>query len=482
MRPPARPLLALLLLAALASVAAAPAATTTDTEAPRFRSFLPDWRHESQDVYVSAYPDDRNRGGSDIVGVTVTVDGVAYSPPAEDGAYDEPFEGVESLLGADATGDLLEVCGWATDAAGNSSAPTCYDVDTTDNTPPYVTSRPWTSPATPDLAEEITLRATLEDQHSLLASATYTIDDGEHRPMAALDGAFDESQESVGANIGALAAGTHRLCVFGKDEHGNGDTTDLSRPVGDDDSPPFHCTDVEVADRRAPSITDLVATPSAPAFGEEVVLRFTADDREAGGSDLQGATLTIDGDRQGAVSHGGSGSGPVAHYRIEVDGFPEIGAHELCVDVKDVAGNRSPASCVTVEVTDRSARGTLTTESFARPEAHLGPDATFTIDGTQSPDGSVDGGFTFADTGLEFVADLPATAEFDGDATDHTLRASGQGRLNGVLTCAYELTLVDGAQDDHDQRDTLFLTVTCDGQVVLDGAAPARDGDVEIRA
>lgn len=482
MRPPARPLLALLLLASLTSVAAAPAATATDTQAPEFRSFIPDWRHEAHDVYVSVYPDDRNRGGSDIVSVTVTVDGVAYSPPAEDGAYDEPFEGVESLLGSDASGDLLEVCGWATDAAGNSSAPVCYDVDTGDNTPPYVTSRPWTSPATPDLAQEVTLRATLEDQHSLLASATYTIDDGEHQPMAALDGAFDESRESVGANLGALAVGTHRLCVFGTDEHGNGDTTDLSRPVGDDDSAPFHCTDVEVADRRAPAITGLVAIPSAPAFGEEVVLRFTGDDREAGGSDLAHATLTVDGDRRDTVRYSGSDSGPVSDYRIEVDGFPEPGTHELCVDVADTAGNTSEAACVTVQVTDRSARGTLTTDSLVRPEGHLGPGATFTVDGTQKVDGTVTGGFTLTDTGLQFVADLPDTASFEGAGPRHVLQASGTGQLNGALTCDYTLTLHDNWQDEHDQRDTLSITVTCNGQAVIDGDGRAREGDVEIRA
>ncbi len=350
----------------------------------------------------------------------------------------------------------------------------------TDTAAPYTTSRPVTTPERPDLADEIVLFATFEDQASAIAGASYTVDGGPMRPMAAIDGAFDETREGVRADVGILAAGTHRLCVYAVDEHGNSSAENAARSMPIGDEVPRECVDVEVRDRLAPVITAIEQVPGPAAFGEQVVMHVTVDDRGRGDSDVRTARVTIDGEELAPV-FGTSDTGPVATILVRLDGFTTPGTHEFCAKARDEAFNSSDWTCATIEITDRIAVGSLTTRSMARPESHLGPGATFTIDASQSPDGSVTGGFTYSEPGIEFAADLPDDAVFEGRDLDHALRATGTGLLHGLVTCDYELTVLDHAGQD-DETDTLFLTVTCDGTTVVDGGEPAQGGDVEVRA
>ncbi len=466
-----------LALSLLGGVAAAPAAT--DTEAPRLRAFFADWRHEAEQVHVNVFADDRNAGGSTITDIAITVDGEPFEVLPLDGVYDQAYEEVDVDLAPTTIGEELEVCTTATDAAGNTTETRCVTVSTGDRAAPYTTSRPRTTPERPHLTDEIVLFGTFEDERSAIASAAYTVDGGPMQPMEAADGAFDETREVVRADVGVLAEGTYRLCVYAVDEHGNSSADEQSgTPIGD--AVPRECLDVEVRDRVGPLVTAIGQAPAPAAFGEEVTVRITVDDRGRGDSDIRNTRVTVDGEELAPV-FGTSDTGPLATILVRLDGFATPGTHEVCAKARDEAFNTSEWTCATIEITDRIAVGTLSTRSMTRPEGHLGPGATFTVDASQSPDGTVTGGFTYSEPGIEFAADLPTGTVFEGRDLDHRLHATGTGLLHGLVTCDYELTVLDHAGQD-DETDVLFLTVTCDGTTVVDGGEPAQGGDVEVRA
>lgn len=467
----------LLALSLLGGVAAAPGAS--DTEAPALRAFFADWRHDAEQVHVNVFADDRQWGGSTIVDIAITVDGESFDVVPLDGAYDQAYEEVDVDLTPATVGEELLVCTTATDAAGNRTDERCETVPTGDQTGPFTEGRPFVLSGD-TLGEPVEVRATVTDgEGTPIASASLTIDDGAPIPMAAGDGAFDEPTESVTATLEPLPAGTHRLCVRATDAAGN--TSDRSYYVTPlDGSAPSGCVDLDVRDRIGPLVTDIAQAPSPAAFGEEVTVLITVDDRGRGDSDIRNTAVTIDGEEL-APLYGSSDTGPVATIRVPLDGFAAPGTHEICAKARDEGFNTSEWTCGSIEITDRIAVGTLATRSLARPEAHIGPGATFTVDARQTPDGRVIGGFTYSEPGIEFAADLPADTVFEGRDLDHRLHATGTGLLHDFVTCDYELTVLDHAGQD-DETDTLFLTITCNGTTVADGGEPATDGDVEIRA
>ena len=93
----------------------------------------------------------------------------------------------------------------------------------TDVQPPVV-SGVATSPANPTAGTPFDLAAIVSDAAtggSNIASATYSVDGGAPVAMSARDGAFDQQNEAVLAHVTVASAGSHVVCVTGRDAAGN---------------------------------------------------------------------------------------------------------------------------------------------------------------------------------------------------------------------------------------------------------------------
>jgi hypothetical protein len=93
---------------------------------------------------LTAAVDDTATGGSRIASAEVQIDGGAWRPmKASDDAFAEPTENVRTTLGPFANAGALQVCVRGTDAAGNTSAPTCILFVAFDPTAGFVTGSGW---------------------------------------------------------------------------------------------------------------------------------------------------------------------------------------------------------------------------------------------------------------------------------------------------------------------------------------------------
>jgi hypothetical protein len=93
---------------------------------------------------LTAAVDDTAKGGSAIASAEAQIDGGAWKPmKASDGAFDEPTETVQLTVGPFANAGTLRLCIRGTDAAGNTSAPTCILVVAFDATAGFVTGSGW---------------------------------------------------------------------------------------------------------------------------------------------------------------------------------------------------------------------------------------------------------------------------------------------------------------------------------------------------
>jgi len=87
-----------------------------------------------------------------------------------------------------------------------------------------VTSNVVVTPAGPLVASTPTVMAAVSDASTggaRIAMAQYQLDGGPLVVMSAADGAYDQTNESVTASFGPLAAGSHSICVRGTDAAGN---------------------------------------------------------------------------------------------------------------------------------------------------------------------------------------------------------------------------------------------------------------------
>src|SRR5206468_7356513 len=161
-----------------------------------------------------------------------------------------------------------------------------FDATLTDVQAPVV-SEVAASPANPVSGSPFDLTAVVNDAStggSNIAGATYTIDGGAAVTMVAQDGAFDEPSEAVRATVPAFATGgSHNFCVTGRDAAGN-----VSSPS---------CITVVVAqaDVQPPAVTDVATSPADPVSGSPFDLTAVVNDAATGGSNITGASYTIDG-------------------------------------------------------------------------------------------------------------------------------------------------------------------------------------------
>ena len=180
-------------------------------------------------VIVTAVVSDSFTGGSNIAGAQVQIDsGPFLAMQAGDGAFNQQNEFVVRTLFGLALGGH-SVCVRGRDAAGNIGFPDCTFLLVTngggggDSIPP-VTSNVVAIPNPSQPGDSVTIRAQVSDTFtggSNILGADVQVDSGPFLMMNASDGAFDQENELVFRTLFGLSAGTHLVCVRGRDSAGN---------------------------------------------------------------------------------------------------------------------------------------------------------------------------------------------------------------------------------------------------------------------
>jgi len=200
-------------------------------------------------VIITAQVTDTFTGGSNIAGAAVRVDsGPLLAMLPQDGAFDQQNELVTRTLVGIALGGHT-VCVRGRDSAGNTGSFSCTFLMVTNgggggDTLPPVTTNVRALPNPAHSTDSVLVTAQVSDTFtggSNIAAAQVQVDSGPLISMFPRDGAFDQQNEIVTRNFVGIPAGTHTVCVRGRDSAGN---------VGS-----FSCTVLTVATlerRRAP--------------------------------------------------------------------------------------------------------------------------------------------------------------------------------------------------------------------------------------
>src|SRR5206468_2553006 len=107
-----------------------------------------------------------------------------------------------------------------------------------------------------------------------------------------------------------------------------------------------------LTDVAPPVVTDVATSPADPVSGSPFDLTAVVNDAATGGSNITGATYTIDGGAAVAMlAQDGAFNQPTEAVRANVPPFASGGSHSLCVSGRDAAGNVSSPTCITVVVT-----------------------------------------------------------------------------------------------------------------------------------
>src|SRR6266540_2353764 len=181
-------------------------------------------------VIVTAMVSDSFSGGSNIAGAEVQVDsGPFLAMSAGDGTFDQQNEFVIRSLFGLALGSH-SICVRGRDAAGNIGFPDCTFLFVTDggggggDSIPPITSNVVAIPNPSNPGDSVTIRAQVSDTFtggSNIVGADAQVDSGPLLTMNASDGAFDQENELVFRTLFGLSAGTHLVCVQGRDSVGN---------------------------------------------------------------------------------------------------------------------------------------------------------------------------------------------------------------------------------------------------------------------
>ena len=320
-------------------------------------------------VNVTTQITDVADGASPIASANLTVDpanwGSSQALLATDGAFDGVNEFAHLVL--DTTSIPLgthSLCVYATDAAGATNltgACATLTVLATDSVPPTFTDLrlentqgflSWLH------GETVGIYAVASDVglgDSNIASANLTVDGdwASALTLNAADGAFDEPAEDLTGTLftGALSVGLHTVCVSATDARGNANLTGT-------------CMTLELTDPFPPRVGGVTADGAAAITvtqGASVQIRGHLDDFDSpiaprGTSDIASANFTLDGSWAGATA--------MTAEDLLFDDFFEwvvgtldtaglaAGAHTVCVNGADVAGNEntSQAACASVTV------------------------------------------------------------------------------------------------------------------------------------
>lgn len=296
-------------------------------------------------VIVTAVVSDSFTGGSNVAGAEVQVDsGPFLAMTAGDGAFDQQNEFViRSLFGLTLGGHL--VCVRGRDAAGNIGFPDCTFLFVTngggggDSIPP-ITSNVVAIPNPANPGDSVTIRAQVSDTFtggSNILGADVQVDSGPFLMMDASDGTFDQENELVFRTLFGLSAGSHLVCVRGRDTAGNTGS--------------FVCIVVNVGtggsgDTLGPVTLNVSATPDSAAPSDSILIRAEVRDTFTGGSNIAGAEMNVDS--TGFVPmFPTDGAFDQQNERVNrlVVGLA-VGGHSVCVRGRDTAGNIGNQVCI----------------------------------------------------------------------------------------------------------------------------------------
>ena len=113
----------------------------------------------------------------------------------------------------------------------------------------------------------------------------------------------------------------------------------------------FAIFDATLTDLAPPVVTEVATAPTDPVSGSPFDLTAVVNDAATGGSNIDGATFTLDGSSPTPmVAQDGWFDEPIEAVRASIPAFSSAGAHDFCVTGRDHEGNVSAPSCITVNV------------------------------------------------------------------------------------------------------------------------------------
>ena len=208
-----------------------------------------------------------------------------------------------------------------------------------DSLPP-ITSNVVAIPNPAHPGDSVTIRAQVSDTFtggSNILGADVQVDSGPFLMMNASDGAFDQENELVFRTLFGLSAGTHLVCVRGRDSAGNtGSFVCIVVTVGTGSS----------GDTLGPVTLNVSATPDSAAPHDSIMIRAEVRDTFTGGSNIAGAEMRVDSG--GFVPMFASdGAFDQQNERVNrlVVGLA-VGSHSVCVRGRDTAGNTGNQTCI----------------------------------------------------------------------------------------------------------------------------------------
>jgi len=297
-------------------------------------------------VIVTAMVSDSFSGGSNIAGAEVQVDsGPFLAMSAGDGTFDQQNEFVIRSLFGLALGSH-SICVRGRDAAGNIGFPDCTFLFVTDggggggDSIPPITSNVVAIPNPSNPGDSVTIRAQVSDTFtggSNIVGADAQVDSGPLLTMNASDGAFDQENELVFRTLFGLSAGTHLVCVQGRDSVGNtGSFVCIVFTVGT----------VSSGDTLGPVTLNVSATPDSVAPNDSIRIRAEVRDTFTGGSNIAGAEMRVD---SGGFVPMFPTDGAFDQQNELVNRLAvglAVGSHTVCVRGRDTAGNTGNQTCI----------------------------------------------------------------------------------------------------------------------------------------
>ena len=287
-------------------------------------------------VTVTATASDAGRGDWPIQGANFTRGAMNWPTAIAMSATDGTFDNVtESVTGSLTTAALVEgtyaICVYARDIVPNNGTTGSCASLTIDDTPPR-TSNVRVDGATTKtvvVGTSVTLTASVSDASSGggdAAGANYTRG-AASTAMAAADGAFDSPTEAVRATVdtSGWTAGTYQLCVYGRDDVGNGDpsATDCAQLV------------VLTQDVTAPSVTTARALPNPANLSEAVNISAAVTDNVG----VDAVFIEIfDGSGRSVANLTATYDATSGRYSIE-RAYTLPGTYTYRVSSRDAAGN-----------------------------------------------------------------------------------------------------------------------------------------------
>jgi len=195
---------------------------------------------------------------------------------------------------------------------------------------------------------DVTVSATVTDggaSASNISAAEFYID-GTSNPanaMAALDGAFDSTSESVTGAIPvailvSLASGNHTIYVRGADSA-------IPANWG-----PFLSITLKL-DKTGPTTSGLSLTPNPSSGAVSVALTATGNDTVTGNSNVTAAEYWVDAGAHTPMILVGSPS-PISSFTATIPAGLSMGAHVVSVRSQDAFGNWGAVATITLQVAD----------------------------------------------------------------------------------------------------------------------------------